>query len=131
MKTPSLVHSARRMAKSLQKETALARMGSLGDLAEAAEAKKLALLEFSEACAARGRTPPATASERDELRGLLAHADENALILEAVSATLQDLARNLRSAATAVADPGTYTVLGRSARRTGRHVLAACVNASV
>jgi hypothetical protein len=119
------------MAKSLQKETDCARMGSLGELAEAAEAKKTALQEFTQACATRGRMPPATAAERAELRRLLAHADENALILEAVSATLQDLSGKLRSAASAVADPGTYTLPGRTPKRSGRHVLAACVNASV
>jgi hypothetical protein len=131
MSAPSLVHAARRMAKSLQKETDCARMGTLGDLAEAVEAKQAAFQEFTLACAARGRTPPATAAECAELRRLLAYADENALILEAVSSTLQDLARKVRSAATELADPGTYTVSGRSPRRSHRHVLAACVNANV
>jgi hypothetical protein len=41
MNPSSLIPAARRMAKSLQKETDCARMGSLGDLVEAAEAKKL------------------------------------------------------------------------------------------
>jgi hypothetical protein len=131
MNPSSLIPAARRMAKSLQKETDCARMGSLVDLAEAAEAKKAALQEFTLACGARGRIPPATTAERAELRRLLAHADENALILEAVSATLQDLSGKLRSAAAAVADPGTYTLPGRTAKRLVRHVLAACVNASV
>jgi hypothetical protein len=119
------------MAKSLQKETDCARMGSLNDLAEATEGKKSALQEFTLACGARGQTPPPTAEERAELRRLLAHADENALILEAVTTTLQDLAGKLRSAAAAVADPGTYTAPGRTPKRSGRHVLAACVNANV
>jgi hypothetical protein len=131
MNPASLVPAARRMAKSLQNETDCARMGSLSELAEAAEAKKLALQEFTLACAGRGRTPPATAAERSELRRLLAHADENALILEAVNTTLQDLAGKLRNAAAAVADPGTYTVAGRMTKRSGRHVVAACVNARV
>jgi hypothetical protein len=131
MSPPSLVPAARRMAKSLQNETDCARMGSLGDLAEAAAAKKAALQEFTLACAARGSAPSATAAERAELRRLLAHADENALILEAVTATLEDLSGKLRRAAAAVADPGTYTAPGRSPKRSDRHVLAACVNASV
>ena len=66
-----------------------------------------------------------------ELRRLLAHADENALILEAVTTTLQDLAGKLRRAAAAVADPGTYTLPGNTARGPARHVLAARVNANV
>ncbi len=106
-------------------------MGSLNDLAAAAQAKKTAVQEFAEVCAARGQTPPPTEAERVELRRLLAHADENALILEAVNSTLQDLAGKVRTAASAIADPGTYTLPGRSVKRPGRHVLAACVNASV
>lgn len=130
-RSPSLIQAARRMAESLRKETELAGMGVLGDLADAAEAKKLALLEFTAACSARGRTPPASAAERAELRRLLAVADENALILEAVSSTLQDLARKIRSAAATLADPGTYTSPALPIKRRSRHVLAACVNAQV
>lgn len=126
-----MLPAVRRMAKSLQRETECARLGSLADLTEAAEAKKLAFQEFTQACAVRGHTPPATPVERAELRRLLAHADENALILEAVTSTLQDFTGKLRNAAAAVADPGTYTVTGRVPKRSGRHVLAACVNASV
>jgi hypothetical protein len=115
------------MAVSLLKETALARLGALGDLSAAAEAKSVALRDFTDACTARGHTPPATDQERAELRRLLAVADENALILEAVSSTLQDLATKVRAAAATAADPGTYTLAGRR----GRHVLAARVDASV
>jgi hypothetical protein len=131
MSARPLLPAARRMVKSLQKETDCARMGSLIELAEAAEEKKAAFQEFTHACAARGATTPATAAERTELRSLLAHADENALILEAVSATLLEMDRKLRNAAAAVADPGTYTLPGRAPKRNGRHVLPACVNASV
>jgi hypothetical protein len=127
--SPSLVHAARRMGASLQKETELARLGALGDLAAAADAKKAALRQFTEACAARGRTPPATAAERAELCRLLSAADENAVILEAVSSTLQDLARKVRSAAATIADPGTYSLPGRPTKRGDRHVLAARINA--
>ncbi len=125
------IHAARQMAESLQNETALARLGALGDLAAAAAAKQAAFQEFAQACAARGRVPPATDAERAALRRLLALADENALILEAVSNTLQDLARKVRAAAVTLADPGTYTVPGRIGRRFNRHVLAAQINATV
>jgi hypothetical protein len=131
MNPPSLIAAARHMAKTLQQETDCARTGSLGDLAEAAAAKQAALQEFTLACAARGRIAPPTAAECAELRRLLAHADENSLILEAVSAMLQDLSGKLRSAAAAAADPGTYSASGRTPRRLARHVLAARVNASV
>jgi ferric-dicitrate binding protein FerR (iron transport regulator) len=119
------------MIATLQKETTLAQLGALGDLAAAADAKRTALRQFIEACAMRGRTPPATDSERAELRRLLAAADENALILEAVSSTLRDLARKVRAAAATIADPGIYTLPGRPARRSERHVLAARINATV
>ena len=127
----TLVHAARRLAASLQKETELARSGALGDLAAAAAAKLGALGQFTEACAARGRTPPATAQERAELHLLLAVADENALILEAVSSTLQDLATKVRAAAATAADPGTYSPSGSLSGQRARHVMAARVDASV
>jgi len=124
---PSLVRAARRMTESLQKETALARMGALRDLASAAAEKEAALRVFTEACGARGHTPAATDRERSELRRVLAAADENAVILEAISSTLRDLAAKVRAAATTALDPGTYTPRGRNTR----HVRAACVDASV
>jgi hypothetical protein len=127
----SFVLAARRMAASLRKETELARLGALGDLSAAAEAKKIALQEFTEACAARGRTPPGNDAERAELRQLLDEADENSIILEAVSSTLRELAKQVRAAAATIADPGTYTLPGRAPTASNRHVLAACVNASI
>ncbi len=123
----SLVRAARLMIDALRNETALARMGALKDLAKAASAKEAALRTFTEACAARGQTPPANDRERAELRRLLATADENALILEAVSRTLRDLAAKIRAAATSALDPGTYSPTGPG----NRHVRAARVDASV
>jgi len=124
----TLIRATRRMAESLQNETTLASLGALGDLAAAAEAKKIALEEFTEACASHG---PMTAGERVELRRLLAAADENAIILEAVSNTLRDLTKKVRAAAATIADPGTYTLPGCAARQPPRHVMSACINARV
>jgi hypothetical protein len=124
---PSLTRVARRMVEALQKETSLARLGALNELASAASDKEAAMRAFAEACAARGDTISASAGEREELRRVLAAANENALILEAVTSTLGDLAAKVRTAATTALDPGTYSLNGRGRR----HVRAARVDASV
>jgi hypothetical protein len=126
----SLVQAARRLAASLHRETGLARTGAIADLVDAAEAKRIAFAEFSQVCAARGATGHATAAERDAIRRLLFAADENALILDAVRVTLDDMASKLRAALRSVADPGTYAPLQQRARHATRHVLAARVDAS-
>jgi hypothetical protein len=123
----SLVSAARLMIEALRNETGLARMGALKDLAKAASEKESALRTFTEACAARGHNPPASDRERAELRRLLAAADENALILEAVSSTLRDLAAKIRAAAASALDPGTYSPAGIKTR----HVGAARIDASI
>jgi hypothetical protein len=126
----SLVQAARRLASSLQRETGLARTGAVADLLNAAEMKRAAFASFSEICAARGSHRSASHAEREALRDLLLAADENALILDAVRATLEDMAGKLRSALRSVADPGTYGPTSRRGRTATRHVLAARVDAS-
>ena len=69
---------------------------------------------------------PASAAERAALTELLAMADENALILEAVRMTLADVAGRLRAALGAAADPGTYG----GKRRGPRHTRAARLDAT-
>jgi len=122
----TLLQAARRLAAELDRETSLARTGAVADLATAAAAKRAAFADFSEICTARGTIGRLTDNERDAVRALLAAADENALVLDAVRTTLDDMAGKLRAALRSVADPGTY---GPSSRRT-RHVLAAHVDAS-
>ncbi len=125
--TLSLVRAARRVHEALQKETMLARMGSVRDLAQAAADKAAAMTDFAAACAARDPGAQPTSAEREALRRVLAAADENALILEAVGVTLKDLLHKVRTAVTTALDPGTYSLVGRNRR----HVRAACVDASV
>jgi hypothetical protein len=125
--SPSLIPAARRLTETLLKETELARLGALNDLAAAAADKEAALREFTDACAARGEATKATSLERTELRRILSAADENALVLEAVGSTLGDLAAKVRTAAATAADPGTYS----PARKNERHVWAASFDASI
>jgi hypothetical protein len=122
----SLIRAARRVAEALRKETELARRGALSALSDAAADKVEAMREFSRACGARGDTTRTTPRERDELRRVLAAADENALTLESVTSTLRDLFAKVRIAAATAADPGTYSLHGRK----HRHVWAASVDAS-
>jgi hypothetical protein len=127
----SLRHSpraaaARTLTTALKRETALARSGTLADLAAAAEAKQAAFRQLNLSCASDGGAPcPPSAAEREAFAGLLAAARENTMVLEAVRITLDDFAERLRKLMVSVADPGVYSPSGRSAR----HVLAARINA--
>ena len=123
---PALIPTAKRVLAALRRETAIARLGALPDVAAAAEAKLAALADFKAACEARDPGSPALAAEREVLRQVLAAADENALVLTAVRQAVEDLPRRLRAAVTAAIDPGTYSVYGSRTR----HVLAAQISAS-
>ncbi len=121
-----LIATAKRVLATLQRETAVARLGALPDFIAAADAKRAALADFRAACDARDPRAPALAAEREMLRQVIAAANENALVLEAVRQAVEDLPRRLRAAITAAVDPGTYSLRGRGAR----HVLAARIDAS-
>jgi hypothetical protein len=122
----SFLQATRRLRQALQRETALARTGALPELAQASAEKRVQFAAFSFACA--GRQPPEQASEteREAVRELLAAADENMLVLEAVRVTLDDFADKVRKSLSSAADPGTY---GPTQQRR-RHVLAARLDAS-
>jgi hypothetical protein len=120
-----LAVAAGRLAKALQCETELAHAGALPDLAAAADAKRDAFAAFMRSRdAAPDDVSPRT---RTALQDLLAAADENAVVLEAVTTTLEHTARGLRNALSAAADPGTYGPTGPRPR----HVLAARLDAKV
>lgn len=125
-RSPSLNQVARRLAAVLDRETALARTGAVAELAAVAYAKREAFEAFRQACAARDPARGTTNTERDSLHRVLTAATENALVLEAVRVTLEDMAAKLRTVLRSVADPGTY---GLTQRR-NRHVLSAHVDAS-
>ena len=94
--------------------------------AEAAEAKRAAFAEFSTACQTQGGASASADADRDALRALLAAADENANVLDAVRSTLERLSESLRAALEATVNPGIY---GPAGRRLG-HVPAARLDAS-
>jgi hypothetical protein len=121
----SLPEAAGLLAESLHRETALARVGALPDLVAASDAKAAAFNVFLQSHAAG--PPVDVAASRAALKALLEAADENALVLEAVTATLEHAASGLRRTLSAAADPGTYGPTGRGPR----HVLAARVDAKV
>jgi hypothetical protein len=125
--TLALLRASRRMVDALQKETALARLGALAQLGKAAEDKKAALGQFARAWAERDPDAKASPVEREELRRILSAAEENAVILEAVTSALGDLSAKVRTAATSAMDPGVYSPAGRPSR----HVHAASVDDSV
>lgn len=122
----SLTQIARRLAAALEHETGLARIGAVVDLVNAGDAKRAAFDAFRQACAARDQTHAPSDAERESLRQVLTAATENALVLEAVRVTLEDMAGKLRVLLRSVADPGTYGL----APRRSRHVLAAHIDAS-
>jgi hypothetical protein len=121
-----LGQAAKRLRAALQRETELAMRGAVNQLAEAAEAKASAFAEFSAVCQAQGCASANVDSDRDALRALLAAADENANVLDAVRSTLERLSAGLRAALGAMVDPGLYGPAGRRVS----HVPAARLDAS-
>jgi hypothetical protein len=126
-----LADATRLLAEALRNETNIAREGSFTDLGTAAAAKQSAFGAFLVARAARDRTLPPTDHERAELRRLLADANENAIILEAVMSTVKNFLGKVRSAVTAISDPGTYNLAPRPKHDARRHLVATCVNARI
>ncbi|MBV9829009.1 MAG: hypothetical protein JO001_25595 [Alphaproteobacteria bacterium] len=94
------------------------------ELADAAAAKQAAFAEF-QALQPQELCENHTIEEREALRGLLAAANENAVVLEAVKLVLDSTAARLQAILSAVADPGTYQRGGAATR----HVMAARINA--
>ena len=121
-----LGQAAKRLRAALHHETELAMCGAVTELAEAAEAKRAAFAEFSTACQTQGGASASADADRDALRALLAAADENANVLDAVRSTLERLSESLRAALEATVNPGIY---GPAGRRLG-HVPAARLDAS-
>lgn len=119
-----VTQAARLLTTTLERETRLAHAGALADLAEAAAAKQAAYTAFMQAC--EGLEPDTIAIEvgLDAMNDLLTAANENALVLEAVTTVLDGAATRLRSLVGAMADPGTYDLHDRPRR----HVLAARVD---
>ncbi len=120
-----LALAARRLAEAVEQETRVARAGALGDLVSAASAKRIAFDAFSELQGEVSVGETLKTSDREAVNALLIAANENSIILEAVKSTLDDAATRLHAILASVADPGTYSRLGQSAR----HVPAARIDA--
>lgn len=111
--------AARALQHVLERETSLARHGGLAAFADAIAQKRDALAAFSAAMGPHSVTSLPTgleAGDREAVRRLMAAADENALVLEAVRSTIDDLSARLRNALTAASDPGTYGPGGKGPR---------------
>ncbi len=121
-----LSQAAKRLRAALQRETELAMRGAVTELADAAEAKRAAFIEFSTVCQTQGSVSSSADADRDALRALLTAGDENANVLDAVRSTLERLSESLRAALEATVNPGIY---GPAGRRIG-HVPAARLDAS-
>ncbi len=116
--------AARLLVVALKRETTLAHAGALADLAEAASAKRDAYLAFEQMCADMDPADAPAAIGHDVIAQLVAAANENALVLEAVTTVLNSAATRLRTLVGAMADPGTYDLHDRPRR----HVIAASVD---
>ena len=127
-----LDRTAIQLSRALADETALARAGALPALAAAGLAKREAFDAFLQA---RAALPVPPVSVRTALQALIAAADENALVLEAVGATLEHTANRLRRILSARADPGIYSPTGPGSRHLKgpgpRHLLAAQLDAKI
>ena len=119
-----LVRAAVALARALRRESALARSGAIPDLLAAARAKQAAFAAFRREGAGEGGP---SAAEIAALRELVAAADENLLVLDAVRSVFEQFAVRVREALCSAADPGVYDAAGRARGR----VLAARVNAVV
>jgi hypothetical protein len=111
-----LALAAQRLTEAVEQETRVARAGALVDLASAAWAKQIAFAAFNELQDSAVVSETLEQSDRDAIHGLLIAANENSLVLEAVKSTLDDVAARLHAILGSVADPGTYSRIGRSAR---------------
>lgn len=119
-----VTQAARLLTTSLQRETRHAHAGALLDLAEAAAVKQAAYNAFMQTCDGLEPDAIATAVGFDAMNDLLTAANENALVLEAVTTVLDGAATRLRGLVGGMADPGTYDLHDRPRR----HVLAASVD---
>lgn len=106
----------------LLRETQLANNGGLNSLSSAVRAKREIWDKFQKlsAKAAADESIPGEADQQ-ALKELIAAANENALILDAVRTTIDDFAGRLKVALTSAADPGLYGPKGKNLR----HAMAA------
>ncbi|MBO1076140.1 hypothetical protein [Roseomonas marmotae] len=124
----ALIEAAARLQAVLWRETEVAGSAPLSMLGALMEEKREALL------ALQRLGPPEGAAERAALRGMMAAAEENGMVLGAVTDALGTVRDRLRSELARAADPGTYGPQGSDfpgpRRRPLRHTLAASLDRS-
>jgi hypothetical protein len=122
----ALIEAAARLQAVLWREVEVAATAPLDTLGALMEEKRDALLTL-------GRLgPPGSAAERAALRGMMAAAEENGMVLGAVADALGTVRDRLRSDLAQAADPGTYGPQGSAfpgpRRKPLRHTLAASLD---
>ena len=122
-----LLQATAALTEAMQQETALARSGNLHALSAAQEAKSLALTQFNRVWATREPELPPCPEECAALRDLRLAADDSALVLEAVQATLTQFLTGLRKTVASFADAGVYQAAGQATR----HIPSVQLNAAI
>jgi hypothetical protein len=122
----ALIEAAARLQALLWRETEMAGTAPLSELGALMEQKREALAVLSHL------SPPTNEAEIAALRGMMAAAEENGLILGAVAGALGTVRDRLRTDLAQAADPGTYGPQGSAfpgpRRKPLRHTLAASMD---
>ncbi|MBC9179854.1 hypothetical protein [Pseudoroseomonas ludipueritiae] len=122
----ALIEAAARLQAVLWREAEIAGTAPLATLGALMEEKREALLALSRL------GPPENAAERAALRGMMAAAEENGMVLGAVADALGTVRDRLRRDLAQAADPGTYGPQGSAfpgpRRKPLRHTLAASLD---
>lgn len=122
----ALVEAAARLQAVLWREAEVAGTAPLATLGSLMEEKREALLALSRL------GPPESLAELTALRGMMAAAEENGIVLGAVADALGTVRDRLRRDLAQAADPGTYGPQGSAypgpRRKPLRHTLAASLD---
>lgn len=123
MSTP-LLQAAERLRLALEREAAAARQVVLPELHGLIEEKRQAVAALAEAGL------PQTEAERQALRAMMRAAEENAMVLGAVTGALEQIRERLRRDLQEAADPGLYGPPDGPRRRPLRHTMAASLDST-
>lgn len=112
-----IVEAATRMQRILREEASAARRASLNDLLQLQEEKQDALDALFALGADHDPAAGSLPEVRVALRGMLAAAEENGLILASIAGALESVQDRLRTDLAAATNPGTYSVASQTRRR--------------
>jgi hypothetical protein len=105
------------MQRILREEASAARRASLNDLLQLQEEKQDALDALFALGADHDPAAGSLPEVRVALRGMLAAAEENGLILASIAGALESVQDRLRTDLAAATNPGTYSVASQTRRR--------------